>query len=149
MRSRLFNLKGQWRNLEEHKNSNTSMAEDEHILPCPISYIRRNEKTPKQQDTCLADIDSTVSDWVHSPWSLWFWASSGACEWAPRPFSSRWRGRKAGKGLKLEKRGPTAGNMGPMDRLAHLAHNLEKNQQKALNFKYIKIEEGQNLQFGP
>ncbi|KAL3598044.1 hypothetical protein D5086_005962 [Populus alba] len=55
------------------------MAEDEHILPCPISYIRRNVKTPKRQDTCLADIDSTVSDWVHSPWSLSFWASSGAC----------------------------------------------------------------------
>jgi hypothetical protein len=36
-----------------------------------------------------------------------------------------------------------------MVRLAILAHNPEKNQQKVLNFKYIKIEEGQNLQFGP
>ncbi|KAJ6931975.1 hypothetical protein NC651_007613 [Populus alba x Populus x berolinensis] len=81
------------------------MAEDEHILPCPISYIRRNVKTPKQQDTCLADIDSTVSDWVHSPWSLWFWASSGACEWPPSDLYFPMTCRKAGKGLKLEKTG--------------------------------------------
>ncbi|KAJ6941933.1 hypothetical protein NC652_007874 [Populus alba x Populus x berolinensis] len=81
------------------------MAEDEHILPCPISYIRRNVKTPKRQDTCLADIDSTVSDWVHSPWSLWFWASSGACEWPPSDLYFPMTCRKAGKGLKLEKTG--------------------------------------------
>lgn len=127
--------KGQWRNLEEHKNSNTSMAEDEHILPCPISYIRRNVKTPKQQDTCLADIDSTVSDWVHSPWSLWFRASSGACEWAPRTFISRWRGRKAGKGLKLGKTGTHCWEYGAHGPLSSSGPQSWKKSTKGFEFQ--------------